>query len=148
MVVDHNWSNCAVNLPSKEDPDGFFHLPTIYLFKKYMGKIISIHFRSVNLLGYQEMPLFLVEERHIDINSIVMEMYFLLLKILYACKISLLSHSSLLKHWGSSQAKTLRNMSGGFEWMGTHSASVILCGWLYCCENFQSENSNLSIGAV
>lgn len=103
----------------------------------------------MNLLGNPKMPLFLVEERSIDINSIVMEMlYLLLLKILYAGKI-FFSHSSVLKHWGSSQAKTLLGVCQEvFEWMSTHSASVILCGWPYCCEDFQSENCNLSTGAV
>lgn len=64
-----------------------------------MGKFISIHFKSVNLLGNPKMPLFLVEERYIDLNNIVMEMlHLLLLKILDAFKISLLNHSSILDH--------------------------------------------------
>lgn len=44
---------------------------------------------------------------------------------------------------------SFRSISGGFfEWMSTQSASVIFCGWPYCCEDFQSENYSLSIGAA
>lgn len=57
--------------------------------------MIFIHFKSVTLLGNPKMPLFLVEERYIDTNSIQIVVEMLdrpLLKTLYACKISFFNH--------------------------------------------------------
>lgn len=57
--------------------------------------MIFIHFKTVTLLGNPKKPLYLVEERYIDKNSIqvVVEMLdCLLLKILYACKVSFFNH--------------------------------------------------------
>lgn len=57
--------------------------------------MIFIHFKSVTLLGNPKMPLFLVEERYIDTNSIQIVVEMLdrpLLKTLYACKISFINH--------------------------------------------------------
>lgn len=38
-----------------------------------MGKVIFIYLKNINLLGNPKLPLFLLEEEYININSILIE---------------------------------------------------------------------------